>query len=1185
MTQNLYPEPNSDRDRSRFKLHRDKVNAQKALLSISTESGSLAKTSESLLKVKLQEEIPSRDDWQREINQQDDSNLQQSKTGWQTRTIAALASAVVMLPVLAVGTATYYFGSQAIERQAILTRRANLTRKADLTGIAEAELTRQRQLLATLLIGTGTTALLAGILAAFWTNRIIGSTALPTNTDSQPKAEPSPKEPEPSCEQFIRYLSQSFEREKILAAAVEEARKALECDRVVVYSLHQNSYGKVIAEAVTSGWTKALGITIADPCFEARYIEKYRDGRVKTLDNIYEADITPCYLEQLEKLEVKANLVTPILHQEKLFGLLVAHQCSNPRVWQPEEIDLLTRLAEQVSFALDNTELLNSSKLLKQQLDTEVQWMGFFTDANRHIRQSLQQKDILDVAVEEVQRILDCDRVVVYSLNQNNYGVVVAESVAVGWTRALGITIKDPCFEARYLEKYEQGRVRALDNIYEAGMTSCYLEQLEKLEVKANLVTPIINQGKIFGLLVAHHCASPHAWQQHEIRWVKQIAVQVSFALDSSKLLAESSQLKEQSEIEVQWTQFLTDTTRHIRQSLQQKDLLDATVKEVRRVMQCDRVVVYSLNQNNYGVVIAESVAPGWTRALGITIKDPCFASKYLEQYRDGRVKALDNIYQADITPCYLEQLEKLEVKANLVTPIIQEDKLFGLLVAHYCSSPHVWQQHEIRWLTQIATQAGFALDSAKLLAESTQLKKQAEIEAQWTHFLTDATRYIRQSLQQKDVLNVTVKEVHRVLDCDRVVVYSLNQDKYGVVVAESVAVGWTRALGITIKDPCFEARYLEQYEQGRVRALDNIYEAGMTSCYLEQLEKLEVKANLVTPIINEGKIFGLLVAHYCSSPHAWQQHEIRWLTQIATQVGFTLDDLKILKRLEADNLPLQSLNNFASPNTDQLREAQGGAEITEEIPEKNALALANKMSDQQELTFHLLSDSKQAFKNLLSEATQQSKAIANLLEQTQIARDCAQDMTGSEEQLEESTPATFNENLFQNNLTKVQAIIAEVAEKVKQINRSSQKLAQIGSLIDNLSQEIKQQEIDETIKVDNSGESDRSSLVSIAERVAPLTNRLTQQTSQIETIIGEIAAEVADIVRLLKPNLDKLLTKTELEQETQTLFGLTTTINAKIGTLAGKIAQAIEQTQNLAVVNRFILQIAALASNAVQKL
>jgi methyl-accepting chemotaxis protein PixJ len=835
-----------------------------------------------------------------DIKQSDQSQDKSIFQKLKARTTAILVGSAVMLPILAVGTTTYYFGSQAVNKQAILAKRV------DNIGLTATELTRQQQLLGILLIGTGTTALLAGAIAALGTKKLLDSISQITKEETTENSKTL------IYEEFIQNLSKSVSQKDVLQSIVKEARNYLNCDRVIVYSLNQNKYGVIVAESVNPGYTQALGKTIEDPCFEARYLEKYRDGRVKAINNIDEVDITACHREQLEKLEVKANLVTPILNEGNLFGLLVAHQCEKSRQWQEGEIEFLRQLAIKVSLALENAKLLDDMVRLQTQAETERKWTNYFTDAIQYIRQSLKQDDVLDISVEEVRRVLNCDRVVVYSLNQDKYGVVIAESVTPGYPRALNKTISDPCFEARYLDKYRDGRVRAIDDIYQAGMTRCYIEQLETLEVKANLVTPILNEGKLFGLLVAHQCSQPRHWQDYEIRWVTQIATQVGFALDNAKVLAASTTQQEQAETERKWTNYFTDAIQYIRQSLKQDDVLDISVEEVRRVLNCDRVVVYSLNQDKYGVVIAESVSPGYPRALNKTISDPCFEARYLDKYRDGRVRAIDDIYQAGMTRCYIEQLETLEVKSNLVTPILNEGKLFGLLVAHQCSQPRHWQDYEIRWVTQIATQVGFALDNAQVLAASTTQQEQAETERKWTNYFTDAIQYIRQSLKQDDVLDISVEEVRRVLNCDRVVVYSLNQDKYGVVIAESVSPGYPRALNKTISDPCFEARYLDKYRDGRVRAIDDIYQAGMTRCYIEQLETLEVKANLVTPILNEGKLFGLLVAHQCSQPRHWQDYEIRWVTQIATQVGFALDNAILLKKSKNDGLPTQLLNNFS---------------------------------------------------------------------------------------------------------------------------------------------------------------------------------------------------------------------------------------------------------------------------------
>ena len=716
------------------------------------------------------------------------------------KTAAVLVGSAIMLPILAVGTATYYFGSQTVNKQAILAKRS------DNIDLAETELARQQELLAALLIGTGITALLAGAIAALGTKRLFD---LMSQTSSSEIAEESNTQ---VYEEFTHSLSQSVLHKDILKALVEETRNYLNCDRAVVYSLNQDQYGVIVAESVALNYIQALNKTIEDPCFKARYLDKYRDGRVRAIDNIYKAEMTPCHREQLEKLEVKANLVTPILNEGKLFGLLVAHQCDKPRQWQQGEIEFSRQLAKKAGLALENAKLSDDLVCLQTQVERERKWTNNFTNTVGYIRASIKQDDVLDISVEEVRRVLECDRVVVYSLNQEKYGVVIAESVSAGYPRALNKTIQDPCFEARYLDKYRDGRVRAIDDIYKAEMTPCHREQLENLKVKANLVTPILNEGKLFGLLVAHQCSEPRNWQDYEIRWVTHIATEVGFALDNAKVLEALAITQIQAEKERKWTNNFTNTVGYIRASIKQDDVLDISVEEVKRVLECDRVVVYSLNQDKYGVVIAESVSAGYPRALNKTIQDPCFEARYLDKYRDGRVRAIDNIYKAEMTPCHREQLENLEVKANLVTPILNEGKLFGLLVAHQCSEPRNWQDYEIRWVTQIATEVGFALDNA------TQLKK-LKNDGLPTQLLNSFSLGISEKVNRSQLLKIAVEQARKVIKLDRVIVYQFDDILNGNIVAESVAPGYPRALNSQIENTCFAREYGDN-RQGRTKAM-----------------------------------------------------------------------------------------------------------------------------------------------------------------------------------------------------------------------------------------------------------------------------------------------------------------------------------------------------------------------------
>ncbi len=797
------------------------------------------------------------------------------------KTAAALIGSAIMLPILAVGTATYYFGSQAVDKQTILAKRS------DNIDLAETELARQQELLAALLIGTGITALLAGAIAAWGTKRLFDSMSQKSSSEIAEESKPQ------VYKEFIYNSSQSVSQKDILKAIVEEARNYLNCDRAVVYSLKQDRYGVIVAESVALNYTQALDRTIEDPCFEARYLDKYRDGRVSAIDDIYKAEMTPCHREQLKKLEVKANLVTPIINKNKLFGLLVAHQCDKPRQWQQGEIEFLRQLAKKAGLALENAELLDDLVCLQTQVERERKWTNYFTDAVGYIRASTKQDDVLDISVEEVRRVLECDRVVVYSLNQDKYGVVIAESVLAGYPRALNKTIKDPCFEARYLDKYRDGRIRAINDIYQAEMAPCYIEQLENLEVKANLVTPIINEGKLFGLLVAHQCSEPRNWQDYEIRWVTQIAIQVGFALDNAKVLAALAITQIQAERERKWANHLTNAIGYIRASTKQDEVLNISVEEVRRVLECDRVVVYSLNQDKYGVVIAESVLAGYPRALNKTIKDPCFEARYLDKYRDGRIRAINDIYQAEMAPCYIEQLENLEVKANLVTPIINEGKLFGLLVAHQCSEPRNWQDYEIRWVTQIAIQVGFALDNARLL-------KKLKNDGLPTQLLNNFSLGISEKVNRSQLLKIAVEQARKVIKLDRVIVYQFDDNLDGNIVAESVVPGYPRVLNSQIEDSCFAREYGEKYGQGRTKAISNVHQANLTAYHLEQLESLSVKASVIVPILQDEQLFGLLIGHQCKQPRLWSQSEIDLFAQLALQLGLALDRVQLREALDA---------------------------------------------------------------------------------------------------------------------------------------------------------------------------------------------------------------------------------------------------------------------------------------------
>ena len=927
--------------------------------------------------------------------------------------------------------------------------------------------------------------------------------------------------------------------EELFQVTAETTRKTLKCDRVIIYDASELPQALILAESSDAKCPSILGQTVKDPFLEGSYLEMYCYGMSVSIDNIYTTDAHKSDLEELEKLEIKSQMIAPISVGNELLAFLVAHHCFKPQPWNFDAVDFLAEKANFASSALSkmtDSENLQDFNFIKQIVEApenrdspimELQENSLddgdleygnqktiilgdrnssFSDVIKKISQADGSVEILNTTVEEVSQLLKCDRVLIYSLERNNYGVVLAESVTDGLTRTLGKQIDNPCFAEGYLEEYLDGKVIAWDDVREEDIAPSYLEQLEALGVRANLAAPIIKEDQLLGLLIAHQCFTRRSWQEQEINWITEIANKLSIMLENNKVFI-GNDLEEKQLADIQnpkvderiWTEHFADAIQQIRKSLKTKDIIESSVSEVRKILNCDRVLIYGLSRNNYGMIIAESVAPGWTKGMGQIIKDPCFEARYLEKYRDGRVRVWNNIYEPGLTQCHIEQLAQLEVKANLVVPIINDGKLFGLLVAQQCSDTRQWQQNEIYWLTQIATQVGFAIENAQLLADAHRLRKQAEQERTWSEYFTDAILHIRQSPKKEDILRASVREVRRILNCDRVLIYSLNQDSYGVVVAESVAHGWTRAEGKVLKDPCFEAKYLEKYRDGRVRFWNNIYEAGLSDCHIEELEQLEVKANLVIPIINNGKLFGLLGAYQCSAPREWQQPEILWLTKIATQVGYALDNAKLLEQIDQSVQDSQEILDRAVNNSSNIQQT---------------VNTVTKVFENLGYSCQQLSETIATLKDLSKQIAQQSMTVTRSLNFRQIE-------TSSQDLINDLSDRIFTlmQELFETT-AKIDPLFAniksEVVEKTITLELEAQQLnsgveefqtvrqdldrvialnQEMSNLIDNISKSLDAQIQNSTFTRDSI-----QKVVSITEKISAQSLSMTQFFSQLNS-------------------------------------------------------------------------------------
>jgi GAF domain-containing protein len=181
----------------------------------------------------------------------------------------------------------------------------------------------------------------------------------------------------------------------------------------------------------------------------------------------------------------------------------------------------------------------------------------------------------------------------------------------------------------------------------------------------------------------------------------------------------------------VERQRIMMEMAQRIRQSLKLSEILQTTVDEVRQFLQTDRVLVFQFSSDMIGTIVVESVGAKWPSRLAVQMRDECLAESYVETFLKGQITSKSDIYTDNIDPCHRDMLATFQVRANLVVPILQDEHLWGLLIAHHCEAPRQWQTLEMDLLRQLALQLGIAIQQSSLFEQvQAELRDRVQAEA-----------------------------------------------------------------------------------------------------------------------------------------------------------------------------------------------------------------------------------------------------------------------------------------------------------------------------------------------------------------------------------------------------------------------------------------------------------------------
>jgi methyl-accepting chemotaxis protein len=833
------------------------------------------------------------------------------------------------------------------------------------------------------------------------------------------------------------------------------------------------------------------------------------------------------------------------------------------------------------------------------------QWLGQMIET---MRQSMGESALLNTTVTELRYALNADRVMFYRCNDDWSGTIVAESVGSNYRQFMGQTVND-LFREGTIERYQDEQVQVIPDVTRLGLTKTHREILAKFQIKASLIAPILQHGKLIGLLCAHQCANVRDWEPEDVDVFAKLSSQLGFVLEQSALISRQAKSVEKSRV-------LNEIVDSMRRSFKEDDILNTTVNELRYTLNADRVVVYRVDRDQTAIILAESVGLTFSKIVGRVLRNP-FPAGVMERFRVGQVWCMPDVDAEGLPPDFRSVLDEFQVRGSIVAPVIQNGELVGLLAVHACQEPQAWEKEDIGLVARLGAQLGLALNQAAILRRQT-------LSAERLRTLNEIVSVMRRSLKESEILNTAVQELRLMLETDRVIVYRFTSPTSGTalgqVAAEATALSSERLTGRDLQ-ALFADMPHDRFKNGHVQSVADVYQAQLSVAQMEICEDLQIRANIIAPILQNGELTGLLCA-YDQNSRRWEAQDLDLFAKLAIQLSYALDQAALIADTEREREVAQAAANANAAAQQQqqelfharaqellkqvepLRQGDLTVQARESNDEVGAIAKSyNVVIDGLRETIaqvqyasrsvaRTASDSEGAVASLSSESRQQIQTVAHAIEQVQSLMNALYKIAERAEQAEGNVRLATQKlqagdevmDRTVMGMSSIRETVAETAKKVKRLGEASQKISRVVNLINGFATQTNLLAMNASIEAAKAGEEGQGFVV-VAEEVRTLAQQSAAATAEIEQVVEEIQRQTNEVVAAMETGTEHVVNGTQLVEESRMHLSQITEVGMQLNQMVREISQAAaQQTETSVAVKQTMLQVATLADSTSQQ-
>jgi GAF domain-containing protein/CheY-like chemotaxis protein len=471
----------------------------------------------------------------------------------------------------------------------------------------------------------------------------------------------------------------------------------------------------------------------------ARAIETHRPV---VIDDTSVTDQIP--REWIETFALKSYLVVPLVRQDQVIGVMNLDHCQSVHPFEPWQVDLAMAIAGHLALSLENARLYDEVRARLRETTTLLA-------VGQLLSESAPESETMRRVAREIARAVGADMVGAYFFDERRTQLVPLAGYHVPPELREQFLSRPMTVErfALLREVWRDGRVAwSGDALVDTRLDPEWLRGLPPHSV---MIAPAVARGEPIGVLFLVWWHTGRIFAPGEARLVEAVARQVGLAL-------ENAELARRTEAKLRETETLLSVSRALTSTADLPGLLRHFLGQVNRIIEADSLGVWVVGADGdslealYGYRVPHAMREA-SLALRPSITRDAF---YAEAARTRRPVVSRDVPGDRRVPAWLT--EALPHQSQLFVPIVVNERVIGGVAAVWWERPRDFAEGELALMEAVASQAGVALETARLFAENRRQVEELSV-------LHELSRSVTGQLDRAAVLDALYRQLARVLD------------------------------------------------------------------------------------------------------------------------------------------------------------------------------------------------------------------------------------------------------------------------------------------------------------------------------------------------------------------------------------------------------------------------------------